>query len=156
MLPIIFLTRFWLQLLLPSSVPTSSKIVVDLGYASYQGLHSYPNTMAHLGIPYAEPPVGDRRFRAPAPLNTSRITEEAHSKVVDATVYPNFCIQGTTRGVSILSDSIIKILNSIQGGDAGGAGSEDCLKVNIYTPYGLGSKAKDCYLNSIIMVSSQH
>ena len=37
---------------------------------------------------------------------------------------------------------MLKILNLIQGGDAGGAGSEDCLKVNIYTPYGLDSKAK--------------
>ena len=105
----IFMTYFWLLLLfylrLPSaqSRTTSSNTIVDLGYASYQGLHSYPNTVAYLGIPYAEPPIGDRRFRAPVPLNTSRITDGACGKVVDATVYPNFCVQGSTGGVSNLS-----------------------------------------------------
>ncbi|KZT22314.1 alpha/beta-hydrolase [Neolentinus lepideus HHB14362 ss-1] len=93
--------------------------VVDTGYASYKGNVSYPNTVAYLGIPYAEPPLGELRFRAPLPLNVTRVAAAANGQVIDSTTYPNFCIQGTT-GV----------------GDAGGAGSEDCLKVNIYTPYG--------------------
>ncbi|KAF5341393.1 hypothetical protein D9758_012293 [Tetrapyrgos nigripes] len=95
--------------------------VVDLGYVQYRGNLSFPDTVAYLGIPYAEPPLGDRRFRKPLPLNTSRITQEAGGigKVVDASVYPDFCIQGTTGG-----------------GDAGGAGSEDCLKINVYAPAG--------------------
>ncbi|KAG1737486.1 Alpha/Beta hydrolase protein [Suillus paluster] len=93
---------------------------VDLGYVTYLGNQSYPNTVAYLGIPYAEPPVGNLRFRATVPLNTTRVTEEAKGEaLVNATYYPDFCIQGTT-GV----------------GDAGGAGSEDCLKVNVYSPYG--------------------
>ncbi|KAG6380169.1 Alpha/Beta hydrolase protein [Boletus reticuloceps] len=75
---------------------------VNVGYTTYLGNQSYPNTVAYLGIPYAEPPVGELRFRATVPLNTTR-----------------FCIQGT-----------------IGLGDAGGAGSEDCLKINIYAPYG--------------------
>ncbi|KAK0214085.1 alpha/beta-hydrolase [Armillaria fumosa] len=83
----------------------------------YHGNLSYPNTVAYLGIPYAEPPLGDRRFRAPVPLDTARIALEANGAVLDATSYPNFCIQGSTGA-----------------GDAGGAGSEDCLKVNIYSP----------------------
>ncbi|KAF9483208.1 EstA protein [Pholiota conissans] len=96
---------------------TASQHIVDTGYARYLGNHSYPNTIAYLGIPYAEPPLGERRFRAPLPLNTARITSEAKGGVIDATEYPDFCVQGTTGG-----------------GDAGGAGSEDCLKVNIYAP----------------------
>ncbi|KAG0698322.1 Alpha/Beta hydrolase protein [Suillus ampliporus] len=99
---------------------TSIGPTVDLGYATYLGNQSYPNTVAYLGIPYAEPPVGNLRFRATVPLNTTRVTEEANGKaVVNATYYPDFCVQGTTGA-----------------GDAGGAGSEDCLKVNIYSPYG--------------------
>ncbi|KDQ50936.1 hypothetical protein JAAARDRAFT_141079 [Jaapia argillacea MUCL 33604] len=98
---------------------TSSGSIVNVGYASYQGNQSYANTVAYLGIPYAEPPLGDLRFRAPLPLNTSRIAQLANGQVVDATKYPNFCVQGTTGG-----------------GDAGGAGSEDCLNINIYAPYG--------------------
>lgn len=95
---------------------------VDLGYVTYLGNRTYPNTVAYLGIPYAEPPVGDLRFRATVPLNTTRVSEEANltgEGMVNATYYPNFCIQGTTGA-----------------GDAGGAGSEDCLNVNIYSPYG--------------------
>ncbi|OSD00461.1 alpha/beta-hydrolase [Trametes coccinea BRFM310] len=93
--------------------------VVDLGYARYEGNISYPNTVAYLGIPYAEPPVGDRRFRAPLQLDTARVARESGGKVVAANVYPDFCVQGSTGA-----------------GEAGGAGSEDCLKVNIYAPAG--------------------
>ncbi len=78
------------------SPASSSAFVVNTGYAKYLGNHSYPNTVAFLGIPYAEPPVGERRFRAPLPLNTTRITSEAKGAVIDATEYPNFCIQGSS------------------------------------------------------------
>ncbi|KAG1724954.1 Alpha/Beta hydrolase protein [Suillus paluster] len=94
---------------------------VDLGYVTYFGDNQpemYPNTVAHLGIPYAERPVGDLRFRATVPLNTTRVTEEAGGSPVDATSYPDFCIQGQFAG------------------QPGGAGSEDCLNVNVYSPYG--------------------
>ncbi|KAF9254563.1 alpha/beta-hydrolase [Marasmius fiardii PR-910] len=91
--------------------------VVDTGYAKYLGNRTFPNAVAYLGIPYAEPPLGDRRFRAPLPLNTTRIAEESKGQVIDATQYPDFCIQGP-----------------IGGTDMGGAGSEDCLKLNIYAP----------------------
>ncbi|KAK0204425.1 alpha/beta-hydrolase [Desarmillaria ectypa] len=103
---------------LVSSAPAGGdRLIVDTGYARYLGNLSYPDTVAHLGIPYAEPPLGDRRFRAPVPLDTGRITTEAFGQVINATFYPEPCIQGTTGA-----------------GDAGGAGSEDCLKVNIYSP----------------------
>jgi len=91
--------------------------VVDLGYAKYRGNLTFPNAVAYLGLPFAEPPIGDRRWRSPLPLDTARIQAESHGTVIDATSYPNFCVQGTTGG-----------------GDAGGAGSEDCLKVNVYAP----------------------
>ncbi|KAJ7796522.1 Alpha/Beta hydrolase protein [Mycena olivaceomarginata] len=93
--------------------------IVDTGYAQYRGNLTFPNTVAYLGIPYAEPPLGELRFRAPLPLNTTRVAAEAGGKAIDATIYPDFCVQGSTGG-----------------GDAGGAGSEDCLKVNIYAPVG--------------------
>ncbi|KAJ6473312.1 Alpha/Beta hydrolase protein [Mycena vulgaris] len=98
---------------------SSAANIVDTGYAKYRGNLSFPNAVAYLGIPYAEPPLGNLRFRAPLPLNTSRIAAAAGGKVVDATQYPDFCVQG-----------------SIGAGDAGGAGSEDCLKINIYAPAG--------------------
>ncbi|KAL1723549.1 Alpha/Beta hydrolase protein [Schizophyllum commune] len=87
--------------------------IVDLGYAKYRGNNTNEKTVSYLGIPYAQPPVGDLRFRAPVPLDTTGTVGD----VVDATEYPDFCIQGTTGA-----------------GEAGGAGSEDCLKLNIYVP----------------------
>ena len=70
--------------------------IVDTGYAKYLGNRSYTNTVAYLGIPYAEPPIGDLRFRAPLPLNKTRVTLATDGSVVDSTKYPNFCIQGST------------------------------------------------------------
>ncbi|KAF5341405.1 hypothetical protein D9758_012277 [Tetrapyrgos nigripes] len=96
--------------------------IVDTGYAKYLGNRSFPNTVAYLGLPYAEPPLGERRFRAPLPLNTTRVQLESDGKVVDATQYPDFCVQGP-----------------IGGTDRGGAGSEDCLKINVYAPVGANS-----------------
>ncbi|KAI0327528.1 alpha/beta-hydrolase [Cubamyces sp. BRFM 1775] len=93
--------------------------VVDVGYARYIGDASYPNAVAYLGIPYAEPPIGERRFRAPLPLDTARMARQLKGKIVDATAYPDFCVQGSTGS-----------------GDAGGAGTEDCLKLNVYAPAG--------------------
>ncbi|KAJ7590223.1 Alpha/Beta hydrolase protein [Mycena floridula] len=110
---LLFLTNFAASFVdgLPSNV-------IDTGYAKYLGNRTFPNTVAYLGIPYAEPPLGDRRFRAPLPLNTTRIAVEAAGAVIDATKYPDFCVQGAI------------------GQDDGGAGSEDCLKLNIYAPAG--------------------
>ncbi|KXN82979.1 Lipase 3 [Leucoagaricus sp. SymC.cos] len=101
--------------------------IVDLGYAKYLGNRTttWPNTVSFLGLPYAEPPVGNRRFRAPLPLNLARVTKETGGQVVDARSYPDFCIQG-----------------ALGPGDHGGAGSEDCLKVNVYTPAGVKPGAK--------------
>jgi carboxylesterase type B len=77
----------------------------------------------YLGLPYANPPTGNNRFRAPPPLDKASLKKDRDAgKVVDATEYPEFCVQG-----------------SIGQGDAGGAGSEDCLKVNVYTPKGAKS-----------------
>lgn len=74
--------------------------IVDVGYAKYQGNQTYHNTIMYLGIPYAEPPLRDLRFRAPLPLNTTRV---AVSKgVIDVSHYSDFCVQGTSlRGYNI-------------------------------------------------------
>ena len=89
--------------------------IVDTGYALYRGNLTGSFSLAFLGVPYAEPPIGNLRFRAPVPLDTAKL--KSNKRLFDARSYPDFCVQGTTGA-----------------GDAGGAGTEDCLKVNIYTP----------------------
>lgn len=78
------------------SSSTAQDSVIDLGYAKYLGNRTvtWPNTVSYLGLPYAEPPVGERRFRAPLPLNTARVAKETKGKIVDARAYPEPCIQG--------------------------------------------------------------
>lgn len=77
----------------------SQSNVVDVGYAKYKGNQTYTNAVAYLGIPYAEPPVGNLRFRAPKTLNTTRVAAGSGGTPIDATKYADFCIQGTTGGV---------------------------------------------------------
>jgi hypothetical protein len=68
---------------------SSPDTVVNLGYASYQGLlnDTVPDVISWLGVPYAQPP---RRFRAAQPLDE---TPREH-KVTDLFEYPEPCVQG--------------------------------------------------------------
>lgn len=72
--------------------------IVDLGYAKYRGNLSYSDTVAYLGLPYAEPPLGGLRFRAPVALNTTRVREETGGEIVDASRFPDKCVQGSPTG----------------------------------------------------------
>jgi para-nitrobenzyl esterase len=70
---------------------------------------------AFLGVPFAQPPVGDLRWRAPRPV-------QAWNGVRDATRIGSDCTQAIGR-------------RAILGGGGGIVfGSEDCLYLNIYAP----------------------
>lgn len=70
--------------------------------------------MAFRGVPYAAPPVGDLRWRPPAP-------PEAWDGVLDADRFPSPCVQ----------------IDHRRGG--GVSGSEDCLYLNVWAPTKRGS-----------------
>ncbi|KIJ34545.1 hypothetical protein M422DRAFT_119272, partial [Sphaerobolus stellatus SS14] len=73
---------------------------------------------AWLGVPYAQSPVGNLRFRAPVALT------KPFSGVQDATAFGSACPQpasGNTAGVGI---------------------SEDCLFLNIFRPQNTQANAK--------------
>src|SRR5262245_34711959 len=67
---------------------------------------------AFLGIPFAAPPTGQRRFGAPAPANS-------WTGVRAATAFGKSAMQGTS---------------AIPGTAASGPRDEDCLFLNVYTP----------------------
>ena len=70
---------------------------------------------AFLGVPFAAPPVGERRWRAPAPA-------ESWQGVRDASRTGSDCTQALGR-------------HAVLGGGGGiVVGSEDCLYLNIYAP----------------------
>ena len=121
----------------PSLRAEARQPVVDVGYARYRGNLTYPDSVAYLGIPYAEPPLGDLRFRSPLPLNVTRVREQAHGREVDATEYPDPCIQFSPRGMCYVhyhETSRVMLLIGFTVGNADVVGNEDCLRVNIYAP----------------------
>ncbi|KZT28612.1 alpha/beta-hydrolase [Neolentinus lepideus HHB14362 ss-1] len=92
--------------------------VVNLGYAAYAGNSTSPtgsvdgSVTFFGGIPYAQPPLGNLRFRAPQPLDES-VKNGGHVSASDARNWGPACIQQPA---------------------AVGAGSEDCLLLNVWKP----------------------
>ncbi|KAJ7230205.1 esterase 1 [Mycena pura] len=95
------------------------KSTVQFGSTTLNGA-SYLNGSVEFygGIPYAEPPLGDLRFKPP--VYRRRLTVPT----LNASAYGMACLQPTT---SVSNDT----------------GSEDCLTINVYKPAGL---AKDVTL----------
>ncbi|KAJ7274634.1 Alpha/Beta hydrolase protein [Mycena rebaudengoi] len=97
--------------------------VVDLGYVAYAGNTTSPAGIAngpvafYGNIRYVQPPLGERRFRAPQPLDEKIIT----SQVLDARGWGPPCIQ---RPATV------------------GIGSEDCLTLNVWKPTNASAGSK--------------
>lgn len=72
--------------------------VVNLGFAAYAGNDTSPAGQSHStvtffgNIPYAQPPVGNLRFRAPRPLD-EMIRDPARAPIIDARDWGAPCIQ---------------------------------------------------------------
>ena len=75
---------------------------------------------AFLGLPYAAPPVGDLRWKAPEPPAKWKGTREA-------TAYGAHCMQGRVFEDMVFPDS---------------GPSEDCLYLNVFTPADAGGHSK--------------
>ncbi|CAG2162484.1 unnamed protein product, partial [Oppiella nova] len=84
-----------------------------------------------LGIPYAEPPVGDLRFAKPVPI------EKPLNDIIDATQPGNSCMQIPPEDAHELWGN--------------GTTSEDCLVLNIWTPIvGNNIPSKDSPLKPVM------
>ncbi|ORZ16673.1 Carboxylesterase family-domain-containing protein [Lobosporangium transversale] len=96
----------------------SRQIKVNTPVGPIQGWRDQ-NAFRFLGIPYAEPPVGDLRFAAP-------VAKAPFKQTWDAIRYKGVCPQTTQ------SAGFIPMLLSYLENGAGE--SEDCLNLNVYTP----------------------
>lgn len=89
--------------------------VVDLGYSIYEGTSLNNGQNQFLGIRFAAPPLGDRRFRRPyPPLSTTGIQS--------AKAFGSVCYA--------LGEGLVE------------GHSEDCLFLNVWTPSDANSEAK--------------
>ncbi|QTC91165.1 carboxylesterase/lipase family protein [Brevundimonas goettingensis] len=97
----------------PPPAGTSDRPTVHASAGAVQGREA-DGIQAFKGIPYAAPPVGQNRWRPPAPI-------AAWSGVRDASDYGAACIQPSRAPASIYSSDL-------------GRTSEDCLTLNVWTP----------------------
>ncbi|KII89856.1 hypothetical protein PLICRDRAFT_174676 [Plicaturopsis crispa FD-325 SS-3] len=95
----------------------SATLEVNLTSGVFRGAATANGTETWLGIPYARPPVGSLRFKAPQVL-PAPVTGD----VVDATVFGNACPQPPSAAL-------------------GAPIGEDCLFLNVYRPENTSSTA---------------
>ncbi|KAI0699613.1 carotenoid ester lipase precursor [Cerioporus squamosus] len=91
-----------------------------------------------LGIPYAQPPVGDLRFRLPRAIDT-------YTGTVDATALGNQCFQQGLQLPPGLPAEVLEVagpLVAVAGQGANVTQSEDCLYINVVRPENVSADAK--------------
>ncbi|KAI0334608.1 carotenoid ester lipase precursor [Cubamyces sp. BRFM 1775] len=116
-----------------SALPTESTITLDK--ASVIGVTDGDMTQ-YLGIPFAQPPVGNLRLQLPRPL-------PPYTGVMNATTYGYQCIQPEIVSPTVpdyLPPAIHAFLGSISSPAV--PQSEDCLTVNVIVPAGTKPNAK--------------
>ncbi|KAK4246326.1 lipase 1 [Corynascus novoguineensis] len=127
---------FFASLLVPGFAGSNSSdgLTVRTITGVYTGLidPEFPDVRQFRGIPYAEPPLGDRRWLPPEPLRPSRRHSYAHR-------FPPPCPQYLSRNLTVWNSNITNFYIRLYGQDStAGAmaqtSSEDCLYVAIWTP----------------------
>lgn len=87
---------------------------VDLGYVTLVGNATTPtgeaNGTVHFfgGVPYAQPPLGSLRFRAPQQLNENPPEESSQTPVIDARSWGPPCIQQDPATIGVGSEGIVQ------------------------------------------------
>ncbi|EGN93858.1 hypothetical protein SERLA73DRAFT_126278 [Serpula lacrymans var. lacrymans S7.3] len=113
-------------------VPQSSPPSVTLDDAIFTGTTN-GSVSAFLGIPYVQPPVGDLRFHLPQAISP-------YNGTYNASAYGPSCPQQTVTVPGNLTAETEAILTALAAD--GGAQSEDCLTINVYTPASATTNSK--------------
>lgn len=116
-----------LALAAPSGEKRGLAPTVDLEFATVVG-SSLGGIDSFLGIPYAQPPVGQLRLRPPQPITSNLGT-------VEATATPTACPQFlTTLNISSLPLSVLEELIIDPTAQTITEAGEDCLTLNVQRP----------------------
>ena len=107
---------------IPGQTPTTPVVHTKLGDVSGTAA-KLPGVSAYLGIPYAAPPVGDLRWRAPRPAAAWKGTRAADH-------FSPSCIQGPNTPFGPWTSEFLLL----------GPTSEDCLYLNVWTGARAGAK----------------
>ncbi|KAJ3787207.1 alpha/beta-hydrolase [Lentinula aff. detonsa] len=106
---------FCLTVLLNGLVQAQSSLEVSLSSGRFRGISTSNGTEKWLGIPFATPPVGNLRFKAPTPFT------KTNSSIQQAFTFGNACPQPPA--------------------NLGAPMSEDCLFLNVWRPQNTSSDA---------------
>lgn len=102
---------------------------------------SFPRVRQWLGVPFAEPPVGHRRF---APPEAKRALPPRGDKVpLSATTMPPAPVQARTTKPDFYTKHVPEFL-------ARGPYSEDCLYLNVFAPRADGSAEEGDVLPTLV------
>ncbi|KAF8150884.1 alpha/beta-hydrolase [Crassisporium funariophilum] len=99
------------------AAPSAGTVDVELKTGIFRGVSTPNGTEKFLGIPFALPPVGALRFKAPVPVT------KASTAIRDASTFGNACPQPASSSL-------------------GAPIGEDCLFLNVWRPQNLKSNAK--------------
>lgn len=121
-----------LFVLLPLAYGASSRPTVTIASPAATIIGLAGEVEEFPGIPFAQPPVGNRRFKPPAPLTAPYGVYEA-TKNKD--ICPQF-IASTTDENSLLPEFLATLINSPIFQKPVLSASEDCLYLNIHRPTG--------------------
>lgn len=108
-----------------------SSLSVNTTVGEVQGIinGTHPDVAQFLGIPFAEPPVGDLRWERP-------VTKAPVEGSIDATAFSPSCPQYETSTPSVYTIDAREFLIS-------GSTSEDCLTLSIWAPYRSSETTKE-------------
>ena len=120
----------WLLLACSGAPHDSAKLVAD-GITYKGGTSADGKVQYFLGVPFATPPIGALRWRAPQQLDLS-------SGVRDATQFAPVCMQGDY--IVSWYQSIMSSFNTDPSSFPVPVESEDCLYLNIWRPVNSGSE----------------
>jgi carboxylesterase type B len=113
----------WLAVGSEHEVPRPQPKVKLLGGSVMSGIvdRNYPSVRQFLGIPYAQPPLGELRWEAP---RANRLPRS-----VNATYYGRSCTQFMDTSANVFTRDIFE-LNIADVNSSG----EDCLTLSVWTP----------------------